>query len=304
LLKAERGAVSSDNPRKYSWEAPNAGRAEAHNNDDDWRVISMFMELYTFVLKVMDDEEFFAGSKSSFGVPTGSRPNALTINDLQNLTTFLKNLGFTMYFHGADITAEDQPRDRDTTGSLASYFNVSSSASPRSMESEASKVLAAAEASINIDHLKGLTTGLLRMIYERDSRRKFLPKDHWLMTSQFNMEGFISAVVEEEESRSRVQEEEDEDQDNDHENDNTQDLDNIMMPSLVGTGRTQRQRETDRLQRQQRKASRKRYLQQVAPRLEILQNLPFFIPFTTRVQIFREFVHIDMVSLQDRSRIS
>lgn len=35
-------------------------------------------------------------------------------------------------------------------------------------------------------------------------------------------------------------------------------------------------------------------MQAVAPRLEILQNMPFFIPFTTRVKIFREFVHLDM----------
>jgi ubiquitin-protein ligase E3 C len=32
----------------------------------------------------------------------------------------------------------------------------------------------------------------------------------------------------------------------------------------------------------------------VAPRLQILQNMPFFIPFETRVKIFREFVRLDM----------
>src|SRR5690606_8558585 len=31
----------------------------------------------------------------------------------------------------------------------------------------------------------------------------------------------------------------------------------------------------------------------VAPRLEILQTLPFFIPFATRVKIFREFITVD-----------
>jgi ubiquitin-protein ligase E3 C len=66
-------------------------------------------------------------------------------------------------------------------------------------------------------------------------------------------------------------------------------------PQLIGTSRSQQQRRLERLQRQQRKASRRRYLQAVAPRLEILQNMPFFIPFTTRVQIFREFVMLDMV---------
>jgi hypothetical protein len=43
--------------------------------------------------------------------------------------------------------------------------------------------------------------------------------------------------------------------------------------------------------RAQRKAMRRRHLESVAPRLEILQNMPFFIPFHTRVEIFRQFVH-------------
>ena len=143
-------------------------------------------------------------------------------------------------------------------------------------------------AGLKIDHVKGLVTGLLRMIYERDSRRKFLPSDHWLMNSRFDMTGFIPAVVEEEESRHKVQEEDADDLDIEED-----DFDDT--PQLVGTGRTQQKRRLERLQRQQRKASRRRYLQAVAPRLEILQNMPFFIPFTTRVQIFREFVNLDMV---------
>jgi ubiquitin-protein ligase E3 C len=131
-------------------------------------------------------------------------------------------------------------------------------------------------------------------VYERDSRRTFLPADHWLMTSRFDMTGFIPAVVEEEESRHRIQEEDADDLDEEEEEfDDT--------PQLIGTSRTQQQRRLESLQRQQRKASRKRYLQAVAPRLEILQNMPFFIPFTTRVKIFREFVHLDMTKRRGSS---
>lgn len=108
------------------------------------------------------------------------------------------------------------------------------------------------------------------------------------MTSRFDMTGFIPAVVAEEESRHKIQEEDADDGDEEEE-----DLDNTVQ--LIGTGRTQQQRRQERLQRQQRKASRRRYLQAVAPRLQILQNMPFFIPFTTRVKIFREFVLLDMV---------
>jgi hypothetical protein len=128
------------------------------------------------------------------------------------------------------------------------------------------------------------------MIHERDSRRKFLPPDHWLMTSLFDMTSFIPDVVAEEESRHRIQEEDDEDAYKLDEEADDQDL-----PQLVGTSRDRTILYQQRLEIQQRLASRRRYLQTVAPRSEILQNMPFFIPFTTRVQIFREFVRRDQV---------
>lgn len=37
-------------------------------------------------------------------------------------------------------------------------------------------------------------------------------------------------------------------------------------------------------------------LAQLSPRLGILNNIPFAIPFETRVRIFREFVYNDMVA--------
>ncbi|EFQ93224.1 hypothetical protein CFE70_000162 [Pyrenophora teres f. teres 0-1] len=249
---------------------------------DEWRVILVFLELYTFVLKVTDDEEFFtAGQQDAYSGQI--RDNGLALNDVKDLTTFLKNLGFTLYFNAVDITTSDT----EAGGSSISlnYFN------PKAMDSQTQKEQVEPSiggvAGLKIDYVKGLVTGLLRMVYERDSRRKFLPSDHWLMTSRFDMTGFIPAVVEEEESRHKIQEE-----DADDLNDQEEEFDDT--PQLIGTGRTQQQRRLEKLQRQQRKASRRRYLQAVAPRLEILQNMPFFIPFTTRVQIFREFVHLDM----------
>lgn len=109
----------------------------------------------------------------------------------------------------------------------------------------------------------------------RSSRRRFLPQDHWLMTSRFDMEGFIPAVVAEEENRHKLEAEEENEQDDSEEIPGQ--MDNII------------QRMHMHLQRQQKN----HYLAAVAPRLEILQHLPFFIPFATRVQIFREFVSVD-----------
>lgn len=253
---------------------------------DEWRVILVFLELYTFVLKVTDDEEFFSASQQT---SSSIRDNGLPLTEVKDLTTFLKNLGFTLYFNATDITGSE---DRATSNSGLGFF------SPKVAEVQEAKEAAEPSiggvAGLRIDYVKGLVTGLLRMIYERDSRRKFLPADHWLMTSRFDMTGFIPAVVEEEESRHKIQEEDADDLDDEEEEfDDT--------PQLIGTSRTQQQRRLERLQRQQRKASRRRYLQAVAPRLEILQNMPFFIPFTTRVKIFREFVHLDMTKRRGSS---
>lgn len=248
---------------------------------DEWRVILVFLELYTFVLKVTDDEEFFStGQQDAFS--TQGRDSGLPLPEVKDLTTFLKNLGFTLYFNAADVTPEEE---RGPTNSGLNFYSHQVTEPQQAKEAQEPSV--GGVAGLSLDYVKGLVTGLLRMVYERDSRRSFLPSDHWLMTSRFDMTGFIPAVVEEEESRHKIQ-----DEDADDIDDEEEDFDDT--PQLIGTSRVQQQRRLERLQRQQRKASRRRYLQAVAPRLEILQNMPFFIPFTTRVKIFREFVHLDM----------
>jgi len=277
------------------WSPPSTLVQAQGNINDDWRVILIFFELYTFVLKVMDDAEFFSGGSNS-AIERGLAPvrnNALPLEEVKSLTTFLRNLGFTLYYNASDIT-DTKPRDVDT-GGIIGYFRLSTgSQSANQSETVDSRPPGLAGVSgLGLDYLKGLVTGLLRMIYERDSRQPFVPKDHWLMTSRFDMESFIPGVVEEEENRHRVQEEDDQDV----EEEDPEEIDRTVTV-LAGTRRLQQQRIHEQLRRQQRKASRKRYLQSVAPRLEILQNLPFFIPFHTRVQIFRKFVERDQVSFR------
>lgn len=121
------------------------------------------------------------------------------------------------------------------------------------------------------------------------SRRKFLPEGHWLMTSRFDMEGFISAVVAEEEHRHQFQDDEDSEEINYQEDGPSQPL------GLIGTGRAQQARQIEAFRRHQQQAARRKQLEALAPRLEILRNMPFFIPFATRVQIFREFIYRDQM---------
>lgn len=125
------------------------------------------------------------------------------------------------------------------------------------------------------------------------SRRKFLPRDHWLMTKWFEMDRFISAVVAEEEHKHQIQESYGADVDETENQVDEEETDDNSMYNLIGTRRAKQVRNIERLKRQQRKTSRRKYLESVTPRLEILQNMPFFIPFATRVQIFRQFVALD-----------
>ncbi|KAF2651032.1 hypothetical protein K491DRAFT_111221 [Lophiostoma macrostomum CBS 122681] len=284
LLKPRADASSEDITHGSFWQAPEQQKNQRAVTADEWRVILVFLELYTFILKLMDDEEFFSGGKDPLSDKV--RDNNLPLAEIKDLTTFLKNLGFTLYFNAADISDAEE---RDTSSGGLSFYN------PRAAEVQAQKESTEPSvggvAGLSMDYVKGLVTGLVRSLYERDSRRKFLPANHWLMTSRFDMTGFIPSVVQEEESRHKIEEEDAEDKDDEglEEEDDFDDT-----PQLIGTSRVQHQRRLERLQRQQRKASRRRYLQAVAPRLEILQNMPFFIPFATRVQIFRQFVNLDM----------
>lgn len=114
------------------------------------------------------------------------------------------------------------------------------------------------------------------------------------MTKLSEMDRFISAVVAEEEHKHKIQESYDTEAD-EAESAIDEEMDVGSTENLVGTHRTQQVRNFERLKIQQRKTSRRKYLESVTPRLEILQNMPFFIPFSTRVQIFREFVTLDQL---------
>jgi ubiquitin-protein ligase E3 C len=243
----------------------------------------------------MDDDEFFSSGSSfttsSNGRMSWTRESALPLSDIKDMTVFLKNLAFTLYWNSADLSENETVQD---SGGIRSYFNsttphLESITSVRDIENKNKEKGLPGVTGIPLDYFKGLVTGLLRMVHERDSRRKFLPDGHWLMTSRFDMEGFIPAVVAEEESRHQLQDEDEEGVD---------DLmsDESYEPTgLVGAGRAQRTLQIEALRRRQQQAQRRKQLEAVAPRLEILRNMPFFIPFPTRVQIFREFIYRDQL---------
>lgn len=111
LVPAQPGTHPVMNTRggAFSWEPPDAEIARQREIEDEWRVILTFFELYTVVLKVMDDEEFLSGGSatSSATISTMARANALPLTEVDSLTTFLKNLGFTLCFNGVEIISPD-----------------------------------------------------------------------------------------------------------------------------------------------------------------------------------------------------
>lgn len=134
-----------------------------------WHVILLFLELYTFVLKVMDDEEFLSGSSPSDDGHSWTRQSALPLDEVQDLTIFLKNLAFSLYWHASEII-ETEPSGKQYT--IAEYFsgNISSN-SEIHLDNSTTKpdtVLFAGLPGLTMGYMKGMITGLLRMIYERE----------------------------------------------------------------------------------------------------------------------------------------
>ncbi|OCT46172.1 IQ and HECT domain protein [Cladophialophora carrionii] len=298
-------------PSNQIGQAP-VSKAEIAQWRDEWRITLLFLELYTFVLKFMDDEDFFSYDKShSFGATTTSpisvlsRKGSLPLNDVAQMTIFLKNLAFVLYWNAAELV-ESNEHEEDV--GISALFGGSSHSSNRQPEKKQQTLTGN---GVSQGYLKGLVTGLLRMLHERDSRRSFVPPGHWLMTNQVSMAGFIPAVVAEEERRHELGEDEDaHDQQDDFDKDAELDESAGSMPGemLLNTmfgirpshiPRSRASRMADRIEKQRLQARKKRQLESLAPRLEILRNLPFFIPFETRVQIFREFVYRDQLRRRD-----
>ena len=136
-----------------------------------WRIGLLFLELYAFTLRVIDDDEFMQRIDS---VPHGNQPapNEVTSLDktqIQDLSTFLKNLAFALYWSSSDIRVE---QDSENGLSLAQVFGNDNS--PSQSSRSASTVETNKDAFLDglewasLTYVKGLVTGLLRALYERE----------------------------------------------------------------------------------------------------------------------------------------
>jgi ubiquitin-protein ligase E3 C len=117
------------------------------------------------------------------------------------------------------------------------------------------------DTGVTFKQFRTIVTQCLIKIYLRDSRKPFLPEGHWLMMNE-SAATFISAVHSEEADKSEEE--------------------GYPPTRLRGI------RAETRLYK--RVVGKTNF---ATPRLNILRNVPFFIPFETRVEIFRGFIDRD-----------
>lgn len=73
--------------------------------EEELNLIFLFLEMYAFLLTVTDDNEFFAGYKPL------ANGRQLELSELKELTVFLKNLGFAMYWCSGEILGGNAAKD-------------------------------------------------------------------------------------------------------------------------------------------------------------------------------------------------
>ncbi|KAJ3505966.1 hypothetical protein NLJ89_g7135 [Agrocybe chaxingu] len=215
-------------------------------NASHYQPLLLFTDLYSQALLTMGDDEFFGtssqivpssssellGASASATVPR----NPLTLEELVSFSKQLLNIAFILYWKG----------DPTFAGTYVS-----------------------AEVRCTWEEVREKVTKCLLAVHARDSRRPFVPPDHWLVTSHLDVnsdgdpwKSFIDAAIIEE-----------------------------QQLALQDDSRRNR---GPRIKHQSRLA------QILTPRLGILNNIPFAIPFDVRVRIFREFVRADAAAHAQR----
>jgi len=257
----------------------------------EWRTVLLFLELYVFVLRLTDDDDFFASLDSiefSDHAASRLRQSGLAKQELMRLATFLKHLGFTLHYNPPSQVYSDVD-DSAATSILDDFLVYDPKGKSVDTGNTSGPQRFVVTAGIDFTAFKDLVSSAMKMLYERDSRRRFLPEGHWLMTSKFNMNEFLGAVVLEEEKRRELQDGGDDD------DEDTESEGGGLDPTFAYSAqRLSRLAHIELMRAQQKRAARERTLAAHAPKLQILRNMPFVIPFETRVEIFRQFVNMDM----------
>ncbi|SNX81740.1 related to ubiquitin protein ligase e3 [Melanopsichium pennsylvanicum] len=263
----------------------------------DWPALVLVLEMLSKVLLTMGDDEFLSSVDESFGINGGAaRSNSgwLSRDEIMSISGLLRNVAFAMYWfegkaplvhlNGDDV---EDPKAQQCTPRVPGM-------------------------RMTLLSLRGLVTKLLKQLHSRDSRHRFAPADHWLMVSHLDLQDFMRTVVLEEEQLSSEQQDEQEHFGTSARSPASQPAASSARAMDVDGNSTDSEGDSEddephssqplaRLQQLRAQGGpRSRHLTALnlaflSPRLGILNNVPFMIPFDVRVQIFRQFVHIDAV---------
>jgi ubiquitin-protein ligase E3 C len=261
--------------------------------DQEWPTVLLFLELYIFILRLSDDEDFMSAIRPPVldgdSPPSRLRSCSLSLPDITVLSKFLKNMAFALHYNAADIKKENVGADSYAKSRLDAYFG--SNQAPPSQRHRASQTTQ--YTTLDLPSLRSKITIALKMIYDKDARNQFLPPNHWLMSTRFDQDDFIGAVIaEEQRQREEADQESDEDADADAELNHGLNSGPIFHHTAAGQ-RLSRNARLERLKTQQSRIQKERRLAEFGPKLEILKHMPFVVPFETRVLIFRQFIQMD-----------
>lgn len=145
-------------------ESPQSNRSQ-QGVQQEWRTLLLFLELYSFAIRNMDDEEFLAGGQFGTGSSTqwGAkiRESSLPLEEVRDLVIFLKNLAFALYWNSKDLQEGDNVEP--STG-LGAYFGLAPSHTIKALSAKSGDVSQESARS----QLRDLVTGLLRSIHQRE----------------------------------------------------------------------------------------------------------------------------------------
>lgn len=268
----------------------------------DWPALVLVLEMLSKVLLTLGDDEFYSTVDDAFAI-NGNRGNSgwLSRDEILSISGLLRNVAFAMYWYEGKA-----PLVHLTDDGLADPKARLRTPRVPGMR-------------MTLLSLRTLVTKLLKQLHARDSRHRFAPADHWLMVSHLDLNDFMRTVILEEQQLSSEQQQEEQQpfgasatnsslpsaesasdarEDVDRE---ANDADEGGSTTDEGEGSPHSQQPLARLQQlRARGGARNRHLSALnlaflSPRLGILNNVPFMIPFDVRVQIFRQFVQIDAV---------
>ncbi|KAG5338592.1 hypothetical protein C0989_006883 [Termitomyces sp. Mn162] len=227
---------------------------------ETWISFLLLTELYTKAMVTMGDDEFFGTSP---GVEAGSGGRVLGSAGMGGAMQVVRN-----------------PLSLDELVEWSrQLMNVAFALHWREDREALAKNIGLGRQEIvrcTWEGVKEKVTKCLLGIHARDSRKPFVPPGHWLVTSQIDVQSFVEAAMYVQQAPSctlltlsfRYEERE---------------LSSTVPDSPV-------------LLSPRNHSYSKRQLAHLSPRLGVLNNIPFAIPFDVRVSVFRHFVVNDAVA--------